>query len=492
MTPELTQLAQDLQNALGDGYAVERPLGQGGFAVVFLVRDLTLKRPLAVKVLSPDMITSTTVLDRFKREAETVAGLSHPNIVPLYFMGQREDLIYLAMQCVDGGSIADRIEREGRLPVDDAVRVACEIASALAHAHKRGVVHRDIKPANVLVDADSGRSLVTDFGIARTADATSLTATGMMLGTPAYLSPEQVTGEPVDHRVDLYALGVMTYEMLAGRLPFEGPTPQAAMMKRLAGPPEPLATVRADVPPHVADAVARMLDPDPAARPDTAMEVIRALQGELTTTGGRRTRTFPVPSGATRRLRGAYVAGGAILLMAVGWMIVTARGRTANAIEKAAVPAASADSVSSRALATIPAGTYVIGADDGSAYERPRHSRRLDSFRIERTEVTVDAYERFANATRRPASVGWSVAGGNASGDARRVGRRRELLRVEVPESRPLADRGGMGGRRARHGGSRAFRTATSLKRRAETRRRRTAAVRRPWAAFLAARHRTE
>jgi formylglycine-generating enzyme required for sulfatase activity/tRNA A-37 threonylcarbamoyl transferase component Bud32 len=370
---------------------------------VFLVRDLTLKRPLAVKVLSPDMITSATVLDRFKREAEAVAGLTHPNIVPLYFVGQRKDLLYLAMQYVDGGSIADRIEREGKLPVDDAVRVACETASALAHAHKRGVIHRDIKPANVLIDAESGRSLVTDFGIARTADATSLTATGMMVGTPAYLSPEQVTGEPADHRVDVYALGVMTYEMLAGRLPFEGATPQAAMMKRLAGPPAPLSSVRADVPPHVSDAVARMLDPDRAARPDNAIEVIRELEGQLSTTGGRRTRTLPAPSGPRWRRRAPYVAGGALLLAAtVGWMIVSARGRPTSATKKAGVSATSPDSVSPSALAAIPAGTYVIGAEDGSPYERPRHSLHLDAFRIERTEVTVDAYERFANATGAP------------------------------------------------------------------------------------------
>src|SRR3954469_299335 len=203
---DTVDLALQLGAALGDGYAVDRPLGAGGFAVVFLVRDLSLKRNLAVKVLSPDMITSKTVLERFRREAETVAQLSHPNIVPLYFIGQRDHLLYLAMQCVEGGSIADRLKAEGRLPVEDAVRVTCEVASALAHAHKRGVVHRDIKPANVLVDPESGRCLVTDFGIARTADASTLTATGMMVGTPAYLSPEQVTGDVTDHRVDIFPL----------------------------------------------------------------------------------------------------------------------------------------------------------------------------------------------------------------------------------------------------------------------------------------------
>src|SRR3954471_24689286 len=174
---DATNLSAQLSAALGSGYEVQRVLGEGGFAVVFLVRDLSLKRDLAVKVLSPDMITSKTVLDRFQREAETIAQLSHPHIVPLHFIGQKDHLLYLAMACVDGGSIADRLEREGRLPVDDVVRIVSQVASALAHAHKRGVIHRDIKPANVLVDAESGRCLVTDFGIARSADATQLTAT---------------------------------------------------------------------------------------------------------------------------------------------------------------------------------------------------------------------------------------------------------------------------------------------------------------------------
>src|ERR1043166_1890064 len=167
-TPDVDELKQRLQSALGDQYAVEKPLGAGGFAVVYLVRDLSLKRSLAVKVLSPDLITSKTVLERFRREAETVAQLSHPNIVPLHFIGQKDDLLYLAMACIDGGSVADRLEKQGPLPVAEVERVTMEVASALAHAHKRGVIHRDIKPQNVLIDSDSGRSLVTDFGIART------------------------------------------------------------------------------------------------------------------------------------------------------------------------------------------------------------------------------------------------------------------------------------------------------------------------------------
>ncbi len=269
-------LAERVQHALGDGYVVERALGEGGFAVVYLVRDVALKRHLAVKVLSPDLITSHTVLERFRREAETVAQLSHPNIVPLHFIGEEDGLLYLAMACVDGGSVADRLEK-GALPIDDTAKILMEVASALAHAHKRGVVHRDVKPHNVLLDAESGRALVTDFGIARTADS-ALTLTGMFVGTPAYISPEQVTGEESDHRADIYALGVMGYEMLAGKLPFEGSTPTAMLMKRPSGMPTPLVEVRREIPASLAAAITLRAYPGAPALPDSMRE-FRVIRG---------------------------------------------------------------------------------------------------------------------------------------------------------------------------------------------------------------------
>ena len=396
---ESTDLARQLSAALGENYAVERPLGEGGFAVVFLVRDLVLKRSLAVKVLSPDMITSKTVLDRFRREAETVAQLSHPNIVPLHFIGQSDDLLYLAMQCVDGGSIADRLKHEGTLPIADAVRVASEVASALEHAHKRGVIHRDIKPANVLVDGESGRSLVTDFGIARSADAKGLTATGMMVGTPAYLSPEQVTGEPVDHRVDIFALGVMLFEMLAGRVPYQAPTPGAAMMKRLGGPPESVTTLRAEVPKEIADVITVCLMADPADRFQSAKDVIHALGGHAITTGGRATRSAPI---VRRGSRVKWIAGAAtaIAVAAGAWKLTS--GRPAQVVPVVPAPA------TSPALVDIPAGEYVIGRDDGPPLVRPRHSEHVVAFRMERTEVTVDDYGKFVAATHAPPP--WSGA----------------------------------------------------------------------------------
>jgi formylglycine-generating enzyme required for sulfatase activity len=383
-------LAQRLQAALGASYAVERPLGSGGFAVVFLVRDLELKRNLAVKVLSPDLVASKTVIERFRREAETVAQLSHPNIVPLHFIGNKDDLLYLAMACVDGGSLADRLEKEGRLPIDDACRVISEVAGALFHAHKRGVVHRDIKPQNVLIDAESGRCLVTDFGIARTADAGSLTATGMVLGTPAYLAPEQVTGEPSDHRADIFALGVMAYEMLAGRTPYEGSTPTAVMMKRLAGPPEPLTKVRPEVPQEVQDAVDGCLAVDPAERFQSAADVVRAIGGQTPTSGGHRTTQH---SHVVRRRRRTWtvvsIVGVALLVGAGVLKVVGAKARDAR--DASSAPADSG-------MALIAAGEYMIGSDAGPASSRPAHRVRLAAFGIDLHEVTIGEYGAYVEA----------------------------------------------------------------------------------------------
>jgi formylglycine-generating enzyme required for sulfatase activity/tRNA A-37 threonylcarbamoyl transferase component Bud32 len=408
-------LASRLGAALGDGYAVERLLGAGGMASVYLVRDVSLKRYLAVKVLSPDLITSHSVLERFRREAETVAQLSHPNIVPLHFIGEQDELLYLAMQCVDGGSIADRLEREKTLPLDEAVRITREVASALAHAHKRGVVHRDIKPANVLVDAESGRCLVTDFGIARTADSGSLTATGMMVGTPAYLSPEQVTGESNDHRVDIFALGVMAYEMIAGQLPFDGPTPTAAVLRRLAGPPEPLGTIRADVPDNVASVIERCLVADPSERWQTANDVVDALNG-ITTTGSSLAATTKMPHSTAHRVvvapAGSRRTRVIVGIAAVAAVVVVG---TAGALYFANRPPANGGGVgspssaasSAAAMVTIAAGAYPIGTDSGPAFARPRHTEQVAAFRIERTEVTVGAYRAFVSATK--ASAPWGT-----------------------------------------------------------------------------------
>ena len=390
--PQPDELGLRLQAALGDGYAVEGQLGAGGFAVVYLVRDVHLKRKLAAKVLSPDVIASHSVLERFRREAETVAQLSHPHIVPLHFIGQKDDLVYLVMEAIDGGSLADRLEREKRLPIDDAARIFSEVASALAHAPKRGVVHRDIKPQNVLIDAESGRSLVTDFGIARTSEGGSLTATGMVVGTPAYLSPEQVTGEPSDHRADIYALGVMMYEMLAGEPPFTGATPTAVLMKRLAGPPESLKKLRPEVPDTLAELVDACLATNPNERLSNAADITRALTGRSPVSGGHTTSSHirvAKPARAVSPLAIAVIAT-AFVAMATGGYFMTRRGPP---------PVAPLDS----GMVLIPAGVYTIGSNT-KRDSSPVHQVQLEAFGIGQHEVTIAEYQAFVSAGRAPAT----------------------------------------------------------------------------------------
>jgi formylglycine-generating enzyme required for sulfatase activity/tRNA A-37 threonylcarbamoyl transferase component Bud32 len=409
--PDSHALAIRLQAALGEGYVVERELGAGGFAVVYLVLDVALKRRLAVKVVSPELISSKTVMERFKREAETVAQLSHPNIVPLHFIGQQGDLLYLAMGFIDGGALDARIsDVAGQQMSFDAVRRAMsEVASALAHAHKRGVIHRDIKPQNVLIDSESGRCLVTDFGIARTAEASSLTATGMMIGTPAYLAPEQVTGEGSDHRADIYALGVMAYEMVVGKQPFEAPTPTAVLMKRLGPPPDPVGKARANVPKDLEDAISGCLAPDPAERFQTANDVVQALG--VHDAGSRTTAEFVLKSRRQKTNRGVGIAVGVVVLAAAGFLGMramkganrdNASTTTAAVTPMVAKPPLDADMV------LVAAGSYPIGTDTGFAKARPAHTVSLAAFGIEQHEVTVGDYKAFADSTKSP--VPWSGA----------------------------------------------------------------------------------
>jgi formylglycine-generating enzyme required for sulfatase activity len=339
-----------------------------------------------VKVLSPDVISSHSVLERFRREAETVAQLSHPHIVPLHFIGQKDDLIYLVMEAIDGGSLADKLAREKQLAIDEAARIFQEVASALAHAHKRGVVHRDIKPQNVLLDAESGRALVTDFGIARTEEGGSLTATGMVVGTPAYLSPEQVTGEPSDHRADIYALGVMMYEMLAGQPPFTGATPTAVLMKRLGGPPPALQTIRAEIPAPLADVVEACLATDPNERIQNAADIVRTMTGHSPVSGGHTTSTrMRVTKPTSNRKLLAGIAAGIVLVAAAAGYLAMQAPATA-----ALVPVDSG-------MVLIPAGTYTIGLNEIES-ARPAHSVQLVAFGLGAHEVTVGEYARFADA----------------------------------------------------------------------------------------------
>ena len=254
-----------VRRALASVYKVERALGAGGMATVYLAEDVKHRRKVAVKVMRPDL-AETLGADRFLREVEIAAQLSHPHILPVYDSGQADGLLYYVMPYVEGESLQERMTRESQLPVEDAMRIAKEVAEALAYAHERNIIHRDIKPANIMLSR--GHALVADFGIARAmGSGTSITQTGLAVGTPQYMSPEQASGsQGVDGRADVYALGCVIYEMLAGEAPFTGPTPQAIITRSLTENPRSLTLSRVGLPPTLDGIVARSLAKSPADR----------------------------------------------------------------------------------------------------------------------------------------------------------------------------------------------------------------------------------
>ena len=322
-------LQRRLQEALGQQFTVGPMLGQGGFAVVFRARDHTLNRDVAVKVMDTAGAASHQLTDRFVREAQIIARLEHPHIVPIYEVGQPADLLYIVMRCVDGPSLRQLLASSPnrRLSVRDAARVARQVADALAYAHAEGVVHRDIKPDNILLDK-RGHVLVTDFGIAKAAQAATaaqLTTEGMIIGTPQYMSPEQATGDTVDGRSDVYSLGIVMYQMLSGTPPFDGDSSAKIIAQQIAAAPPDIRRVRADVDPALGAVVERMLRKDPTQRYQTAADVSRALVEVLPMAAGARVRPLRerLFSLAVKSLVGLGAAGCiAALAFAAGVVVV--------------------------------------------------------------------------------------------------------------------------------------------------------------------------
>ena len=267
----------ELRAALAGRYTLERELGRGGMATVFLATDAKHKRPVALKVLHPEL-AQTLGPERFQREIETAARLQHPHILTVHDSGEAAGQLWFTMPFVEGESLRDRLRRERQLPFDDALRIASEAARALDYAHQHGIVHRDIKPENIMLTGD-GSTLVADFGIARALGGSDgLTQTGFTVGTPAYMSPEQAAGDPrLDARTDVYSLGCVLYEMLAGEPPWTGPTVQALIAKRLSEPPPSVRRTRPAVPESVDQAIRKALAPVAADRFATAAEFARAL-----------------------------------------------------------------------------------------------------------------------------------------------------------------------------------------------------------------------
>ena len=278
----MTVPVERLSSAVGDRYRIERELGQGGMAIVYLAEDIRHHRKVAIKVLLPEL-SAVLGPERFLKEIELTANLQHPNILPLFDSGVADGLLYYVMPYVEGETLRERLGREHQLTIADTVRLASDIAGALEYAHKRGVIHRDIKPENILLQ--DGRPVVSDLGIALAvskAGGNRVTQTGMSLGTPQYMSPEQATGDrQIDARSDIYSLGAITYEMLTGDPPHTGSSTQAVIAKVITEKPTPIHAIRSTVPQQVELTVDRALAKLPADRWTSAREFADAIEGRI-------------------------------------------------------------------------------------------------------------------------------------------------------------------------------------------------------------------
>jgi eukaryotic-like serine/threonine-protein kinase len=310
----VTTVRDALQRTLGSAYVLEREVGRGGMATVYLARDIKHNRNVALKVLDPEL-GAVLGAERFLSEIRVTAGLQHPNLLPLFDSGEAEGLLYYVMPFVEGESLRARLEREKQLPIEDAVRIATAVANALDYAHQHGVVHRDLKPENILLQ--HGQPVVVDFGIAlavSNAGGARVTQTGLSLGTPQYMSPEQATGDrAIDARTDVYSLGAVTYEMLAGEPPHSGTSAQAIIAKLMTTEPQPVRMLRPSVPPNVAMAVERALAKLPADRFGSAKAFADALSDPRFTTAIRSVESAPT----VQRGRALELVFGGIALVSV-------------------------------------------------------------------------------------------------------------------------------------------------------------------------------
>ncbi len=392
-----------LTAALADRYRLERELGQGGMATVYLAHDLKHDRPVAIKVLHPDLGAALGA-ERFLSEIRTTARLQHPHILPLLDSGDADGLLYYVMPLVTGETLRSRLDRERQLSIAEAVRIAREVASALDYAHRQGVIHRDIKPENILLH--DGQALVADFGIAlavQSAGGARMTQTGLSLGTPQYMSPEQAMGEKqIDARSDVYALAAVTYEMLAGDAPFTGGSVQAIVAKIMTEKPTPVHTLRDTVPEHVEDAVLTGLAKLPADRFATAAEFSAAL---ATATGARtvtRAAAAVGPMGMSRRTTGVLKAGLATVAVGAMAFALMSRGRPdapprVARFEVTMAPGEELVSPGGTRFAWSPDGSefvYTGAADAGTML----YSRRLDALQA----VPLRGSERATSPTYSP------------------------------------------------------------------------------------------
>lgn len=401
--PETPSRAQEflarLRDRLGDEYEIEREIGRGGMGIVYLAREKALDRHVALKVLPPALAFDESIGERFLREARLAARLDHPNIVPIHRVGQAGDITYFAMKYVAGGSLQALLKNTPRLSLHETRRILAACAHALGYAHARGIVHRDVKPANILLDT-GGRVYVTDLGIAKAAAAEgSLTRSGAVIGTPMYMAPEQCRGEAADARSDQYALAIVGYQMLAGRLPFEQKSMEGIMYDRLFTDPEPLDRIAPDVPTVVRDAIHRALSREPADRFPTMEEFAQAVVGgpvevHATTPVGQTVRYSATPTAGApvapaapargRRRARMWIAVAAVAAAAGGggwWIWLRPSGDeaaqpaivtspTAGESEGAGAGPSSAPTAARWRLAGAPPEGYRLAIDGADAAER--------------------------------------------------------------------------------------------------------------------------
>ncbi len=309
-------LTAKLKPALGNHYELGHLIGRGGFAEVFQVRDLWLKRDLALKALRPDLGVSETILARFRREAEAVAALRHPNIVPIYDIGEADGIMYILMPLIKGESLKSLLIRDGRRPINEARRIMLEAAAALGSAHEAGLIHRDIKPENIMLEGKARRVLVMDFGIAKVMDAagdSTLTSTGTIVGTPHYMSPEQASGDPrIDARTDQYSLAVVGYHMLTGAVPFEGESTRQVLFKQMMESPRSMRELVPEVPQALMESVSRAMAKEAAER-FPSMEAFGEAIEHTIMEETRAAALATVPP--RKRSRATWMAAGAGLLV---------------------------------------------------------------------------------------------------------------------------------------------------------------------------------
>jgi len=406
----VTVLRDELQRTLGSAFTLERELSGGGMSSVFVARDNALGRLVVVKVL-PYELAATVSVDRFKREIMLAAALQHPHIVPVLSSGETDGLPFFIMPYVDGESLRTRLAR-GPLSVREAVSILKDVARALAYAHGRGIIHRDIKPDNILLT--SGTATVTDFGVAKAISASregrrepsanrtgTITLVGTSIGTPAYIAPEQAAGDPAtDYRADLYALGIVGYEMLVGTPPFHGRAPQQLLAAQLTEAPAPIGTRRYDVPKALAELIMRLLEKEPSKRPKSAGDVVRALDDPAVVSG-----TFvspPRPAARPKRVLWALAGAGILASVAAGGRWISTRRDAKPGTNKSAIASATA----SKSIAVMP--LVNISRDTSDAYFADGMSADLTNAlsRIPGLRVAAGTSDAIREQTSDPVRLG--------------------------------------------------------------------------------------